>query len=248
MSGLQVNSARRPLVAITCSVDEKDYKSRRAYAEAVLRCGGLPVLLPVPSLSEDADGLARAYVGAFHAFVLTGGDDPATEAYGEPTHPMANRVAPERQRFEESLLRALEAESGTPVLGVCLGMQMMALHAGGRLNQHLPDDTPTHGEHGGDNLHRVLPEPGVTSALRLPASGCRVASWHHQAVRDAGRLRVMARAPDGVIEGVHDPARRFYVGVQWHPERTRGDGAAGDSGGDGVMRALVEAARAATSP
>ena len=244
MTDAHGNPSQRPLVAITCSVDGRDHKAGRAYTDAVLRCGGLPVLLPVPSLNEDADGLARAYANAFLAFLFTGGDDPATEAYGEPTHPMAQRIAPERQRFEEALLRALDERRGTPVLGVCLGMQMMALHAGGRLNQHLPDDTPTHDEHTKDNLHRVAPEPGVCGALRLPASGCTVASRHHQAVRDAGGLQVIARAHDGVIEGVHDPERRFYVGVQWHPERTRGD----DAAGDGVIRALVEAARGVTGP
>jgi putative glutamine amidotransferase len=237
----------RPLIAITCSVDEKDVRVRRAYADAVHRCGGVAVLLPVPSVNDDVDAIARLYVEAFPAFLFTGGDDPRTEAYGEPTHPSAKVVAAERQRFEEALLRALDDRRGTPVLGVCLGMQMMALHAGGKLNQHLPENTPTHAEHAKDNLHRVVPEASAggtsVSPICLPKSGAKVASWHHQAVRDPGRLSVIARADDGVIEGVHDASRRFYVGVQWHPERTPGDDGAGDGAGDGVIRALVEAAR-----
>lgn len=262
----------RPLIGITCSVDDKDLKVRRAYVDAVIRCGGLPVLLPVPSPEfgdAEVDAIARGHVAAVRGFLFTGGDDPRTERYGVPTHPMARPVAPERQRFEEALLRALDERPDTPTLGVCLGMQMMALHAGGTLNQHLPEDTPTHAEHTGDHRHLVLPareQAGTqasagggpapaSAALRIPPSGCAVASWHHQAVRTLGQagsntvagagaarpvLRVVARSHDGVIEAVEDPARRFYLGVQWHPERSDRD----SPGGDAVIRAFVEAARA----
>ncbi|MFM9956466.1 MAG: gamma-glutamyl-gamma-aminobutyrate hydrolase family protein [Phycisphaerales bacterium] len=241
----------RPFVAITCSVDDKDARVRRAYVDAVVRCGGLPVVLGVPAMTvgqPDVDEIARGYVDAFDAFLFTGGDDPRTERYGVPTHPLAKLVAPERQRFEEALLRALDARRETAVLGVCLGMQMMALHAGGELNQHLPDDTATHADHAGDNVHAVVPTMGAEATagageakgggLRLPSQGAPVASWHHQAVRSPGRLRIAARAHDGVIEAVEDVTRKFYVGVQWHPERTS-EAAAGDD----VIRALVEAAR-----
>ncbi len=231
----------RPLIAVTASVDEKDSRARRAYTDAVLRCGGLPVVLPVPGLGEDADEIAREYAKRFTGFLFTGGDDPRTEAYGQPTHPSAKTVAPERQRFEEALLRALDADAAMPVLGVCLGMQMMSLHAGGMLNQHLPDDTPTHADHTKDNAHPVFPAPVAEGhskpTIRLPAEGVPVASWHHQAVLDPGRLKVLARAHDGVIEAVTDPRRWFYLGVQWHPERT-----ADPRGGDDVIRALVNAA------
>lgn len=230
----------RPFIAITCAVDEKSSTSRRAYADAVVRCGGLPVLLPVPAMSVDVDPLADSYVAAFAAFIFSGGDDPDTRVYNQPMHPSAKLVAPERQRFEEALLRALDRRRDTPALGVCLGMQMMSLHAGGILNQHLPDNTPTHEEHTKDHAHEVRIEgPAAAAApIRLPAQGTKVASWHHQAVSDAGRLAVFARAHDGVIEGVFDPTRPFHVGVQWHPERTNDQ-----AGGDDVIRALVDAAR-----
>ena len=72
--------------------------------------------------------------------MFIGGDDPRTEPFGEPTHPKATPVEPERQAFETALLEELQRRPGAPVLGVCLGMQMMALHAGGKLNQKSHSD------------------------------------------------------------------------------------------------------------
>ncbi|HED52884.1 MAG TPA: gamma-glutamyl-gamma-aminobutyrate hydrolase family protein, partial [Phycisphaerales bacterium] len=92
-------------------------------------------------------------------------------------------------------------------------MQMMALHAGGSLNQHLPDTHPDHAIHW-DNEHEILPS---TDAL---FSRGAVHSRHRQAVENPGDMGVLAIAPDGLIEAVNDPGRPFYVGVQWHPERT----------------------------
>lgn len=208
-----------PIVGITCSLDEKEAKVRTSYLRAVTRAGGAAVLLPPAIGADDAtlELIVRMQLAACDAVVLTGGPDPRTERYGTATHASAEVVHPDRQRYEEALLAALEARREMPVLGICLGMQMMALHAGGVLNQHLADDTPTHAQHLDDRRHEVIAVAG--SAL----PGGSVTSHHHQAVRDPGRLRVIARAEDGVIEAIDDPARRFYVGVQWHPERTSED-------------------------
>ncbi|MBN8644199.1 MAG: gamma-glutamyl-gamma-aminobutyrate hydrolase family protein [Planctomycetes bacterium] len=231
----------RPVIGVTCSLDEKDAKVRRAYIDAVTRCGGAAVLLPAPSDESHADAAARACLSAIDAVLFTGGDDPATERYGVPTHPAATVVSPARQRFEEALLAALDTRRNVPVLGICLGMQMMALHAGGALDQNLPESLDTALEHQKDHRHEVRPEPGASGVLRLPERGAPVASWHHQGVKHAGGLRVVARAHDGLIEGVDDPARPFYLGVQWHPERT----GEAEPAGDAVIRGLVEAARRA---
>jgi putative glutamine amidotransferase len=110
-------------------------------------------------------------------------------------------------------------------------MQMMALHAGGRLDQFMPDTTPTHREHW-DAVHEVRSLDGAM------LSGGAVHSRHKQAVSHPGSLATLAVAHDGVIEAVHDPARRFYIGVQWHPERT-GDGPLGL----GLFARLIAAAR-----
>jgi putative glutamine amidotransferase len=144
---------------------------------------------------------------------------------------------PRRQAFEVSLLTAIAGRRDMPVLGVCLGMQMMALCAGGKLDQYLPQ---TLGEdrallHQGDRTHAIVVEKS-DSVLGAGASDT-VRSWHRQAVSDAGSLRVVARAPDGVVEAIDDPTRRFYLGVQWHPER----GEAADALSGGLIARFVAA-------
>lgn len=241
---------RRPVIALTCDLwldhatpPRPWTRLRSSYADRVAQAGGVALLLPPPlELPEAAlDDLAHALLDTCDAIVFTGGADPDTRRYAQPLHPSADLVHPARQRFEEALLRALDHQPHVPALGVCLGAQMMALHAGGQLNQHLQDDTPTHSQHGSgaDTQHPIQPcEPTPHRApLRLTLG--TVTSHHHQAVRDPGRLRVIARASDGVIEAIDDPARRFFAGVQWHPERTD-DPALGLD----IFRQLVSAAQA----
>lgn len=201
--------AARPIVGITADADASagTYASAKPYAAAVARAGGLPIILPHRlELLDD-------YLHLCDAFVFSGGDDPRMEEFGAPTHPKAKPLDPDRQAFEVALLRRLHDDAAcrdAPALGVCLGMQLMSLVAGGSLNQHLPDDVPTHADHWGRRLHPV----------ETPWGSGEVSSHHRQAVAGAGSLQIVARAPDGVIEAVRDPRRRFHVGVQWHPERT----------------------------
>ena len=115
-----------------------------------------------------------------------------------------------------------------PGLGSCLGMQRRGLHRGGALDQHRPETLATSGLHW----------PGSTHHIRGALGDGVVPSHHHQALSDAGGLRVVATATDGVIEAVRDDRRPFYLGVQWHPERT-----AVEQFGAGIFRALVSAAR-----
>lgn len=232
--------SRLPRIGIT--VDNRDstaasgqYESAIRYSRGIARAGGLPLLLP------HEPELAPHYVELCDAIVLTGGDDPATEAFGQPTDPRSRLIDPRRQAFELALLDAAAHRPHKPVLGICLGMQIMALHAGGRLNPHLPDTLPTAQDHQGNRTHSVIFQIRDGS---LPPADDEVVSSHHQAVSDPGRLRVLAVSPDGVIEAVDAPpdlGRTFYLGVQWHPER----------GGDGPLSAgllarLVHAAREAS--
>ncbi|TVS03956.1 MAG: gamma-glutamyl-gamma-aminobutyrate hydrolase family protein [Phycisphaerales bacterium] len=201
-----------PLIAITTDLEPARGTLRvfsyRTYAESVLRAGGQPVYLP-PIRGSEAMAAER-----FDGFVFAGGDDPRTEPFGVPTHPEARPVHEDRQAFETELLRLLESSRAeAPVLGVCLGMQMMALVAGGELDQHMPDTRPDAGRHW-EQSHAIVPVDGSA----LPAG--EIYSKHRQAVSDPGPLRVTATSDDGVIEAIDDPHRPFYLGVQWHPERT----------------------------
>ncbi len=222
-------SGRRPIVGITPDIYDRDgmptWRVAHTYARCVSRAGGVPIVL-APMAEHARDQLAL-----LDALVSTGGDDPIMEDFGAPTHGASVRVIPERQAFERALL-GLARERGLPTLGVCLGMQYMALLAGGELDQHLPETTPTAADHW-EKTHEVRPDHDAWAF----GSGA-ILSKHRQAMRDPGDLAVLARAHDGVIEAVGDPAGRFWVGVQWHPERT-----AFDPLGQALFDALVKAAR-----
>ncbi len=207
-----------PIIGIT--VDNKEntagsgvYESNIAYSAAVVKAGGVPVLLP-----HEVE-LIEHYLRLCDGFILTGGVDPRMEQFGDVTHPKARIMDPRRQAFETGLLAALQEARDKAVLGVCLGMQLMTLHAGGRLNQHLPDTIPQAEMHQKNNRHGVVLDPSQEVFNALAARDCTVVSSHRQGMETAGRLRVIATAADGVIEAVTDPTRPFYVGVQWHPER-----------------------------
>lgn len=178
-----------------------------SYVHAVFSAGGTPVIIP-PARIPICDLIPR-----FDAFILSGGDDPVTEPFGVPTHPAAVPVYSKRQHLETQLLRSLADHPEKPVLGICLGMQMMGLVAGGTLNQHLPDTHTTHSDHW-EHEHPII---SLDESI-LPSG--TIHSKHRQAMQDPGSLRVLATAHDGVIEAIDDPDRRFYLGVQWHPERT----------------------------
>jgi putative glutamine amidotransferase len=128
-----------------------------------------------------------------------------------------------RQSYEMLLLQEIDARKDLPTLGICLGMQMMTLMAGGMLEQHLPDrlgaGAARHRGPGGA-VHGVVVGDEAAKALGVAPGEGAVASHHHQAVSNAGRLTVLARDADGTVEAVSDPTRPYYVGVQWHPERT----------------------------
>eukprot|EP00457_Paulinella_chromatophora_P011387 gb/GEZN01011523.1/.p1 GENE.gb/GEZN01011523.1/~~gb/GEZN01011523.1/.p1 ORF type:complete len:280 (+),score=21.82 gb/GEZN01011523.1/:44-841(+) len=209
----------RPIIGISVDVSENSsYKNRQKYdvsadyALSIAKAGGTPLLLP--AITEAIP----AHLALCDGFVLTGGSDPDMTPFGVPTHPQADVMHPARQAYEVGLLCALrEKEPQKPVLGVCLGMQLMGLVAGGKMNQHLADTLSTHAMHKNAG-HRVV----FSSASRFLQCGseAEVHSNHHQAIEDAGDLTVIGRSDDQIIEAICDPSRCWYVGVQWHPERT----------------------------
>lgn len=213
---------RLPIVGITVSLDsgrirpgtEYLYVSR-AYARAVRQAGALPLLVP-----PDAD--AAEAVRVCDGFVVTGGAMlPASLAGGAaaPSHVGAGE-APERIAWDRALLDAALANR-RPLLGVCYGMQLLNLHAGGTLHTDLAAAFANAIDHGGNGRiceHGV--ETAEGSSLRaLLGARTPVASSHRQAVdRVATGFRVAATAPDGVVEAIEPADDSSVLGVEWHPE------------------------------
>lgn len=194
-----------------------------AYSDAVLRAGGVPVLLPP---ATDDPNAAAAVVSSLQGLVISGGADVDPAQYGEQPGPHTVLVRPDRDGWELALLDAAAA-AGLPTLGVCRGMQVMAVAAGGALDQHTPD-LVGHQDHN--------PKPGVfgqTQVTTIEQSMLRsilgpavtVHCHHHQSVRSHPGYVATARAADGSLEAMETAAsasgRGFCLGVQWHPEMGR---------------------------
>ncbi|MFF7730253.1 gamma-glutamyl-gamma-aminobutyrate hydrolase family protein [Streptomyces sp. NPDC008001] len=231
---------RQPLIGVTTYLTRARWGAAwdlpaallpAAYARHVQRSGGLAVQLP-----PDDPGAAGDMVRRLDGLVLAGGEDLDPGLYGELPHARAGAPVPERDAWELALLDAA-LERRVPVLGICRGMQLMNVHAGGALCQHLPDEVG-HEDHnpvvGSFAGHLVEPVPGTRLGSLFPEP-CDVATHHHQSVSRLGDgLVATAHAEDGTIEALERPGDDvFAVGVQWHPE-ARDDVR--------LTRALVEAA------
>jgi putative glutamine amidotransferase len=200
------------------------YALRENYATAVARAGGLPILLPHEPEQTDA------YLALIDGLVVTGGAfdvDPAL--FGATTRHASVTTKDRRTTFELAITRgAVKADKA--VFGICGGQQLLNVALGGTLIQHIPDEVEGALAHEQPNPRT---EPGhvvriaegtllrrITGLAELPVN-----SAHHQAVKDlAPGFVVDAVAPDGVIEGIEDPRRRFLIGVQWHPEYAISEG------------------------
>ena len=193
-----------------------------AYVNSVKEAGGVPFLIPhIPEL-------AAAALDALDGVLLTGGDDIDMRDFGHALHAKADLMLPLRQRGEFALLRALDQRPTLPVLGICLGMQLMGVHNGCPLIQLLHDVIPDVDRHVGNKIHSITGSIG---------SG-QVTSSHHQALASAGPFETLALSDDGVLEAIRLANRSFYVGVQWHPERTQDQEL-----GLGIIQKLVNAAQ-----
>lgn len=206
------------------------------YANAVAAAGGVPVLLP-PARIEDISAAAAAVVARLDGLIISGGADVEPTRYGADPEPHTTACRPERDAWELALLDAADAV-GLPVLGICRGMQLMAIRAGGSLVQHLPD-VVGHDEHSpaADRFGISAIRIEVHSRLRrLIGPTARGACHHHQAVLEHPGYRAVAFAPDGMTEAIEADGERFNLAVQWHPET------ADDTG---LFAGLVHAANSA---
>jgi putative glutamine amidotransferase len=227
----------RPVVGITAYIetakwgvwDQPAVVLPHSYVLGVEAAGARAVVIP-PS-PDDADEV----VARLDGLVFAGGADLDPAMYGDAPDPSTMGVRTDRDAGELPLLQA-SLRADLPVLGICRGMQLLAVAHGGTLVQHLPDVV-------GHERHR--PSPGVygqhevhtaTASLIRTVLGERVVvpSYHHQGLASPGSLTVTGWADDDTAEVVEDPQRRFVLGVLWHPE-------AGDDGR--LFEALLAAIR-----
>ncbi len=233
-----------PLIGITLDSEPAGgyskfpwYAVRENYAASVIRAGGLALMLP----HEAA--LAASYLDTIDALIVTGGAfdvDPAL--FGADSRHETVTTKEGRTEFEMAVtLGAIDRDM--PVLGICGGQQLLNVALGGTLIQHIPDEVPGALAHEQPNPrdepgHPVAITPGTLLHRITGADEMQVNSAHHQSVLDVADGTVIdAVAPDGVIEGIEAPGRRFCLGVQWHPEF------AIDPGDEKIFAALVDAAK-----
>lgn len=193
------------------------------YLRGVEEAGGLPVV--IPPLEEAA---IEPLLDRLDGILLSGGPDLDPGLYGATPHPELGPIEPDLDRFELDVARRADARE-IPILAICRGTQAINIVRGGGLHQHLPElsrqilhrqripgDQPSHAVEveGGTKLAEALGAAEIEVDSRLDVN-----SFHHQAIDRLGDgLRVSARAPDGTVEAIEDPSRRFLIGVQWHAE------------------------------
>jgi len=198
-----------------------------AYIRKVTEAGGAPVLVPpVPEAVE-------AVMATVDALLITGGADIDPARYGAQRDPHTFPPDELRDATDFAAL-AIAQRRGIPVLGICRGLQVIAVSRGGKLNQHLPEHGPAvPGRHTPRGI-KVAPGSVLGAALGTAATGL---CHHHQGVAHLGDGLVATAwaQQDGVIEALEDPAARFLVGFQPHAEEGNADIA-------GLFKAFVDAA------
>lgn len=219
------------------SYDDEHAVVPAQYIDAITRAGGSALLLaPQPITAERA----RQLIGLIDGLIIAGGEDVNPQRYGQRKGPHTEDSVDLRDDFEDALLAAALAVS-LPVLGICRGAQLMNVHCGGTLHQHLPDVI---------GHSRYSPEDGSFAPEEITVSaGSRISEifsgeetvtgyvGHHQAIDQLGRgLRVTARGFDGVIQAIEIEGHPFGLAVQWHPEENLAD--------NRLVEALVRSARA----
>ena len=216
--GITSNYSSMPLSLLTSST------LQRSYITAVIRAGGLPVIIPS---DIDQNGW-QELVMRLDGILFSGGGDIAIDYFNGEPHPAIEGIEPPRDALELGMVREVVA-SEKPFLGICRGLQSVNVALGGTLYTHIPDQIPnplTHEQERGQDAssraelgHTVSIQPNTYLAKITGQTQMSVNSFHHQGIKElAPGLRVTAQAPDGVIEAVELPGHPFGLAVQWHPE------------------------------
>ena len=218
-----------PLIALTSTTElirgAPRVRVNAAYTEALEHAGALPVILPplsgAAALGPEAFG---RILDSVDALVLTGGEDVDPACYHAAANPLLGPTNSARDATEIGLVLAARVRK-LPMLAICRGIQLMNVALGGTLVQDIPAERPSSVDHNSQlgrqaRVHDVALVHGSRLAAALGETRIRVNSFHHQALdRVADGLVVVARAPDGVIEGAEWSGEDWWaLAVQWHPE------------------------------
>lgn len=234
---------RRPAIGITIGYDDRRaglHSLRQDYIKSVEKAGGLPLVL-APGFPGDAAEL----LDKVDALLLSGGFDIDPRLYGEAPHPKLGAIVRERDEFELALTREALARD-CPILAICRGHQVLNVACGGTLIQDIPSEVTGGCDHDArserwERAHDVRILPNTRLSGILGRETVAVNSFHHQSVEQVGRELVISAYSSGdqVVEAIEIPAKRFVLGVQWHPESfwNRPDGFGS------LFEALVAAAR-----
>ena len=214
--------AHRPIIGITANYEGIDATLRHAYYDQIVEAGGTPVIIP-PVADKN---VIVSTLDHIDALLLTGGGDYNPLWAGEEPAKGLHNINATRD-LPELLITRLAYNRQIPMLGICRGMQTLAMALGGHVKQDVSSDIK-HSQDAdrGEATHRVSIEADSTLAyIYKQATTLCVNSFHHQAVDDAGqRFRITAKAPDGVAEAMESTEHKPIMGVQWHPEWLGGNG------------------------
>lgn len=214
----------RPVIGITTNYEGIDATIRSAYYRQILRAGGTPLLIPpvadIPTILSTLDTV--------DAVLLTGGGDFNPLWNGDEPLPGLHNINRERD-LPELLLTRFAYDRQIPMLGICRGIQTLAIALDGHVVQDMPhtEQLLKHSQDADreEPTHSVSIFPSTTLHSIYNADRIYVNSFHHQAIDNPGeRLRTSALAPDGTIEAIESSEHKAVLGVQWHPEWLGDDG------------------------
>lgn len=231
----------KPLIGITAEVREDgNYFLPPVYAKTITQAGGIPVLIPVLP-DEDLDSLCEQ----IDALFVTGGEDIDPSYYGQDPHIHLGKITPKLDAMEHALVQKI-LELDKPYIGVCRGLHMLNVVTGGSLYQsiHSQREEPVmQHKQKSERTHRSHPVKMDKDSMMydmLKDEEFKVNSYHHQACNEVGSpLKVVARALDGIIEGMESTEHTFVFGFQWHPEEFA---LVGDEPSKRIFKAYIDAA------
>ncbi|CCZ13659.1 class I glutamine amidotransferase [Prevotella sp. CAG:487] len=217
-------AARKPLIGITANYTDGDASLRDRYYTQIADAGGVPVIIP-PLADKD---IIINTLDNIDALLLTGGADHNPLWSGQQPHPALHNINQARD-LPELLATRLACNRQMPILGICRGMQTIAIALGGEVCQDIPH-TPKLIKHSQEAdrtepTHSVDIEPDSALHGIFGTDRIFVNSFHHQAVTSPGKgMRITATAPDGTAEAMESTCHKPVIGVQWHPEWMGADG------------------------